>query len=126
MNTQLWTLLGVVTGGVIGAMAQLISDRLRRKYEVRRDLVVARRIAYAGLIAAATNTAGDLTPSGASEKLASSTALVLLVAPPDTRGAAMNLHNGIHALHGGNRDALTQMLTDRAEFLRLAFRDIGG
>ena len=64
MSGEVWALVGVVVGSVLGAVAQIVGDRLRRRHENDLLLRQERRAAYMEMLAAGTAAYVPLAAGG--------------------------------------------------------------
>lgn len=63
MSTEAWTLVGVVVGALLGGVAQLVADWLRRRHETRVLARNDRRDAYATFLSAASAALAPIAAS---------------------------------------------------------------
>lgn len=149
MSSETWALVGVVVGAVLGALAQIITDRLRRNHDNSMLVRNERRDAYTEFLAATTaalaplatarsvfdapieephrqSAADDLNPSGhALNRLSVALARVHLTAPGDTHAAAISVHVATLAFMFKDEDGMVERLVGaQTEFSRLAKSDL--
>jgi len=148
LSSETWALIGVVVGAVLGAVAQITADRLRRKHDNAMLVRNERREAYAELLAAAANalaplatarhvfealgegrkvqSAENLVASGeALNRLGVAVARVQLAAPDDTHAAALGVQATTLAFMFRDEQGMAEGLAEsQAHFARLAKRDL--
>lgn len=139
VDGELWALVGIVVGAILGGFGQVVADQLRAKQErvaVRREV---QQTAYAAFIAHASVAmlAEPLESAEPLHVLTHSSANVQLVAPRATSDAALSLTLSLMLKHGA--ELKSQLDEDEAEpptiddavtagmdeFIKLAKRDLG-
>lgn len=144
MSTETWALLGVVVGAILGALAQLVADSLRRRHEKALVSRTDRREAYTEFLAGAQGLLKPAERGGrttaravltdlhdALDRVNVARARVDLVAPEDTYEACDSVHSSLIVLilKDDEKEAphvpeLRAYVHARQEFLRLAKRDL--
>jgi hypothetical protein len=121
VSSGAWALVGVIVGTILGAVAQIVSDKVQRDRERTLLIRSERREAYTEVLAAASSAVlpltvarrvmdrgtgpakevhavmrEDLITGGeAIDRLSTGVARVQLVAPEDTSLAALELHAAV-------------------------------
>jgi len=149
MNTEAWAIVGVVVGAILGGGAQILADWIRRRGERTILTRAERREAYSEFLAASTQAIGGFAhaktlfvPDGAAmgrerrialsestratqNRMAVATSRVELVAPEDTRTAAIRVFTAAMAFMFKDEEGMVDRLVDaQLEFQRLAKRDL--
>ena len=138
MSSEVWALVGVVVGSVLGALAQIVADRLRRRNDNRILLHQERRAAYIEFMATYSRAVGKISlfsPYGdeadpgavrrAADRIITAMAAVTLCAPEDTLEAAQAIQRLLFEAVSGQSDPVTDDLVKSvASFQIAAQRDL--
>jgi hypothetical protein len=143
VSSQVWTIVGVVIGAILGGGAQIVNARLKDSRMTSPNLREERRRAYVGMVGTAMQV--ELTISTPPEKLSSNwridirgpgkrtlrtelaavqkaQAQVQLVAPNDTAKAAKTLWRRTLAMM--TTESVTQDDLEVTDLMTLAQRDL--